>query len=186
MQQEEETEECSTSSMAEEEELSDLDILKDRLEREKRLLGIALKELGDEDRHTRQQKLIVSALAAAVCDLENENVPEEESIQPELPILKNNEQRKEWLRNYKEWGLWYEDKHIGAKYYKYNFQNGACLIAETYEQKICGRMHESSYLHLIGAPKDTAGAKKWTVHEQYNRFPNSETELVEFLKELQK
>ena len=186
VQQEEETEECSTSSMAEEEELSDLDILKDRLEREKRLLDIALKELGDEDRHTRQQKLIVSALAAAVCDLENENIPEEESIQPELPILKNNEQRKEWLRNYKEWGLWYEDKHIGAKYYKYDFQNGACLIAETYEQNICGRMHESSYLHLIGTPKDTAGANKWTVHEQYNRFPNSETELVEFLKELQR
>lgn len=186
VQQEEETEECSTSSMAEEEELSDLDILKDRLEREKRLLGIALKELGDEDRHTRQQKLIVSALAAAVCDLENENVPEEESIQPEFPALKNNDQRKEWLRNYKDWGLWYEDKHIGAKYYKYDFQNGACLIAETYEQKICGRMHESSYLHLIGVPKDTAGANKWTVHEQYNRFPNSETELVEFLKELQR
>lgn len=186
VQQKEETEECSTSSMAEEEELSDLDILKDRLEREKRLLDIALKELGDEDRHTRQQKLIVSALAAAVCDLENENIPEEESIQPELPILKNNEQRKEWLRNYKEWGLWYEDKHIGAKYYKYDFQNGACLIAETYEQKICGRMHESSYLHLIGAPKDTAGANKWAVHEQYSRYPNSETELVEFLKELQK
>ena len=180
-----ESEECSTSSMAEE-ELSDLDILKDRLEREKRLLGIALKELGDEDRHTRQQKLIVSALAAAVCDMENENVPEKESIQPELPALKNNDQRKEWLRNYKDWGLWYEDKHIGAKYYKYDFQNGACLIAETYEQKICGRMYESSYLHLIGAPKDTAGANKWTVHEQYNRFPNSETELVEFLKELQK
>ena len=158
VQQEEETEECSTSSMAEE-ELSDLDILKDRLEREKRLLGIALKELGDEDRHTRQQKLIVSALAAAVCDMENENVPEKESIQPELPALKNNDQRKEWLRNYKDWGLWYEDKHIGAKYYKYDFQNGACLIAETYEQKICGRMYESSYLHLIGAPKDTAGAK---------------------------
>ena len=185
VQQEEETEECSTSSMAEE-ELSDLNILKDKLEREKRLLGIALKTIGAEDRHTRQQKLVVSALAAAVCDLENAETPAEEPVQPELPILKNNEQRKEWLRNYKEWGLWYEDKHIGAKYYKYDFQNGACLIAETYEQNICGRMHESSYLHLIGAPKDTVGANKWTVHEQYNRFPNSETELVEFLKELQR
>ena len=194
-----ESDECSTSSKEPEEEpaeenqeeepeeeLSDLNILKDKLEREKRLLGIALKTIGAEDRHTRQQKLVVSALAAAVCDLENAETPAEEPVQPELPILKNNEQRKEWLRNYKEWGLWYEDKHIGAKYYKYDFQNGACLIAETYEQNICGRMHESSYLHLIGAPKDTVGANKWTVHEQYNRFPNSETELVEFLKELQR
>lgn len=186
VQQEEETEECSTSSMAEE-ELSDLDILKDELDRKKRLLGMSTQiELDAGNRHVRKLKLVVGALAAAVCDLENAEIPAEEPVQPELPILKNNEQRKEWLRNYKEWGLWYEDKHIGAKYYKYDFQNGACLIAETYEQKICGRMHESSYLHLIGVPKDTAGANKWTVHEQYNRFPNSETELVEFLKELQR
>lgn len=27
---------------------------------------------------------------------------------------------------------------------------------------------------------------KWTYHTRYNKFPNSETELVEFLKELQK
>ena len=27
------------------------------------------------------------------------------SIQPPLPVMKNNDQRKEWLRNYKEWGL---------------------------------------------------------------------------------
>ncbi len=185
VQQEEETEERSMPSKTEE-ELSDLDILKDKLEREKRLLRIALETMGAEDRHTRQQKLVVSALAAAVCDLENAEIPVEEPTQPELPVLKNNEQRKEWLRNYKDWGIWYEDKHIGAKYYKYNFQNGACLIAETYEQKICGRTHESSYLHLIGASKDKAGANKWAVHEQYNRYPNSETELVEFLKELQK
>ena len=186
VQQEEETEECSTSSMAEE-ELSDLDILKDELDRKKRLLGMSTQiELDAGNRHVRKLKLVVGALAAAVCDLENAEIPVEEPVQPGLPILKNNEQRKEWLRNYKEWGLWYEDKHIGAKYYKYDFQNGACLIAETYEQKICGRMHESSYLHLIGAPKDTAGANKWAVHEQYSRYPNSETELVEFLKELQK
>ena len=174
VQQEEKTEECSTSSMAEE-ELSDLDILKDKLEREKRLLGIALNTVGAEDRCTRGQKLVVSALA---------EMPAEEPVQPELPVLKNNEQRKEWLRNYKDWGLWYEDKHIGAKYYKYNFQNGACLIAEIYERKICGNLYESSYLHLIGAPKE--GTNKWAVHEQYNRYPNSETELVEFLKAVQK
>lgn len=188
VQQEEETEECSTSSMAEEEELSDLDILKDRLEREKRMLNLALQEgkSNPADRHIRRRKLVVAALASAVCDMEEADVPAEEPVQPELPILKNNDQRKEWLRSYKDWGLWYEDKHIGAKYYKYDFQNGACLIAETYEQKICGRTHESSYLHLIGAPKDTAGANKWAVHEQYSRYPNSETELVEFLKELQR
>ncbi len=35
---------------------------------------------------------------------------EEETTQPELPRLKNNEERKEWLRNYKTWPL----RHVDA------------------------------------------------------------------------
>ena len=191
VQQEEETEECSTSSMAEE-ELSDLDILKDKLEREKRLLGIALKTIGAEDRHTRQQKLVVSALAAAVCDLENAEIPVEEPVQPELPVLKNNDQRKDWLRTYKDWGLWYRDENIGVEYYKYDFSNGARLIAEVYVRPGYGRCpmpSETAYLHLVGGPdpkKGSYGIEKWQKHEHYSKYPNSDTELVEFLKELQK
>lgn len=191
VQQEGETEECSTSSMAEE-ELSDLDILKDKLEREKRLLGIALKTIGAEDRHTRQQKLVVSALAAAVCDLENAETPAEEPVQPELPALKNNDQRKDWLRTYKDWGLWYRDENIGVEYYKYDFSNGARLIAEVYVRPGYGRCpvpSETAYLHLVGGPdpkKGSYGIKKWQKHERYSRHSNSDTELVEFLKELQK
>lgn len=190
VQQEEETEECSTSSMTEEE--SDLDILKDKLEREKRLLGIALKTIGAEDRHTRQQKLVVSALAAAVCDLENAEIPVEEPVQPELPVLKNNDQRKDWLRTYKDWGLWYRDENIGVEYYKYDFSNGARLIAEVYVRPGYGRCpvpSETAYLHLVGGPdpkKGSYGIEKWQKHEHYSKYPNSDTELVEFLKELQK
>ena len=175
-----------------EEELSDLDILKDKLEREKRLLGIALKTIGAEDRHTRQQKLVVSALAAAVCDLENAEIPVEEPVQPELPVLKNNDQRKDWLRTYKDWGLWYRDENIGVEYYKYDFSNGARLIAEVYVRPGYGRCpmpSETAYLHLVGGPapkKGSYGIEKWQKHEHYSKYPNSDTELVEFLKELQK
>ena len=28
--------------------------------------------------------------------------------------------------------------------------------------------------------------KGWSYHSRYNKYPNSETELVEFLKEIQK
>ena len=44
--------------------------------------------------------------------------------------MRNNDQRKEWLRNYKAWGLWYTDEHIGVRYYKYDFANGARLIRD--------------------------------------------------------
>lgn len=112
-----------------------------------------------------------------------------------LPEMKNNDQRKEWLRAYKDWGLWYEDKNIGVKYYKYDFQNGARLIVEEYapdpgEQKgwWVSRTTETYYMHLVGGPEPdrAGGVPKWTYHTRYDKFPNSETELCEFLKELQK
>ena len=116
--------------------------------------------------------------------------PEEVQEQPPLPVLKNNEQRKEWLNKYQEWGLWYEDGNIGAKYYRYCFENGAELIVEEYQDhsEYAGD-YTSSYFHLIGgpeAPRKSHGLCGWQRHDKYKKFPNSETELVEFLKFVQK
>ena len=101
--------------------------------------------------------------------------------------LKNNEERKKWLRDYKSWGIWYIDKHIGCTYYKYDFANGARLIAETYKTPAVHHMpeHESCYLHLVGGPKPPKHGM-WERHENYVKFPDSETALVEFLKSAQK
>lgn len=113
----------------------------------------------------------------------------------DLPVMRNNDQRKEWLRNYKSWGLWYEDKNIEVKYYKYDFDNGARLIVEEYTPDLennkswwVSSIKESYYMHLVGGPEPdrAGGVPKWTYHTRYNKFPNSETELVEFLKEIQK
>ena len=118
---------------------------------------------------------------------------EETPEQPPLPVMKNNDQRKEWLRNYKAWGLWYTDEHIGVRYYKYDFANGARLIAEEYDPDTVHSQWvsdhtESYYMHLIGGsePARASGIPKWTQHGRYNKFPNSESELVEFLKEMQR
>lgn len=114
------------------------------------------------------------------------------SIQPPLPVMKNNDQRKEWLRKYKEWGLWYTDEHIGARYYKYDFENGTRLIVEEYDPEPVHNSpwapNEPHYMHLVGGPEPERnnGIPKWTYHSKYNKYPNSETELVEFLKGVQK
>ncbi len=124
-----------------------------------------------------------------------EMVPESSLKDPEqqsLPLMKNNDQRKEWLRNYKAWGLWYTDVHIGARYYKYDFENGARLIVEEYDpEPVCNSPwapNEPCYMHLVGGPEPERnnGMPKWTYHSKYNKYPNSETELVEFLKGVQK
>lgn len=54
----------------------------------------------------------------STCLDSGEKDKEETPEQPPLPVMKNNDQRKEWLRNYKEWGIWYKDEHIGATFYK--------------------------------------------------------------------
>ena len=109
--------------------------------------------------------------------------------QPELPIMKNNDQRKEWLRDYKPWGVWYTDEHIGSTFYKYDFECGACLVVEEYTAKnCCGEFTVANY-HLIGGPEPPTGSYgvyKWAKYDEYNHHPHNETELVEFLKYIQK
>lgn len=117
---------------------------------------------------------------------------EEEHEQEPLDIMGNDTERKAWLRSYKLWGLWYEDKHIGARYYKYDFENGTRLIVEEYDpepqQSHWYNPGESYYMHLVGGPEPDRKNQipKWTYHAKYNKYPNSETELVEFLKAIQK
>lgn len=173
------------------EELSDetdMDLLYDLLDKEKHTLHLMLESFTEDDVRVRKQKLTVGAFAGMIADLGQCDIPE--TIQPELPRFKNNDQRKEWLHDYKAWGLWYEDKNIGARYYKYDFNNGARLIAETYMHPGDKYMpeHESCFLHLVGGPEPTRknGISKWVRHERYDHFPSNETELVEFLKYIQK
>lgn len=136
---------------------------------------------------------VIKNLVRDCLDDENKDDGKYVMEQLPLPVMRNNDQRKEWLRNYKAWGLWYTDEHIGVRYYKYDFANGARLITEEYDrdtvhsQWVSDRT-ESYYMHLIGGPEPErkSGIPKWTQHGRYNKFPNSESELVEFLKEVQR
>ena len=169
------------------EELSDLEIAQSELEKARTLLSDMLECYPDSDRIVRKQKVIVEALTGFIDGLDAVTNPPEPPEQPELPLLKNNDQRKEWLRNYKEWGLWYEDKNIGVKYYRYIFVDGTQLIAEEYPSSY---YDYTSYLHLVGGPSERTlnqhGSYRYPYHEKYTRYPDNESEIVEFLKHIQK
>lgn len=176
-----------------ENEPSDVALLRGMLEKEKEFLDEMIKVDKVEPlppKLFREKKILVAALAGMLSDLEEPET--EEPKQPALPVMKNNDQRKAWLRDYQSWGLWYTDEHIGARYYKYDFENGVRLIVEEYSNynEFTGKDYTSSYLHLVGGPEPTKhpmhGYGKWNRHETYDRYPDSETELVEFLKEIQK
>lgn len=107
--------------------------------------------------------------------------------QPELPMLKNNDQRKEWLAKYKDWGLWYHDEHIDVNYYKYDFSDGSRLVVTEYPQRHCywkkGK-EDQYYYHLL--EKRCKGYGGIVYDRQYNNSTDSETYLVDFIKNLQK
>lgn len=156
----------------------------------KQMTEVEKEEAGFPELVIKKQQMLVAGLRILKNIVED---CQEEPEQPGLPIMKNNDQRKEWLRNYKSWGLWYTDNHTGVKYYKYDFENGARLIVEEYEKESLPENswyvpEEPYYMHLIGGPEPDrkGGIPKWTYHSKYNKYPNSETELVEFLKEIQK
>lgn len=136
-----------------------------------------------------RKRMIVDALRLLLASYEDTEEETEEISQPPLPEMKNNDQRKEWLNNYRSWGVWYKDEHTGATYYRYQFDNGATLIAEEYElESPYTGTYTVSYMHLVGGPEPPRknGIPKWSRHEKYNRFQNNETEFVEFLKEVQR
>ena len=158
----------------------------------KRMMEVEKEEAGFPELVIKKQQMLVAGLRILKNLVEDCKEEPEESEQPPLPIMKNDDQRKEWLRNYKSWGLWYEDKNVGIKYYKYDFANGARLIVEEFapdpsEKSQWYTPGEHHYMHLVGGPKpECQNDKGWSYHSRYNKYQNSETELVKFLKEIQK
>lgn len=134
-----------------------------------------------------ERKTIVGALASMLFELENaaEQV-EEKQEQPELCQLKNNDQRKEWLAKYKDWGLWYRDENIDVNYYKYDFADGSRLVVAEYPQRKfewLSKPRDDVRYHLL---KKNHKGYNGTYDKQYVYGTDSETYLVDFLKNLQK
>ena len=163
-------------------------LLRDMLEEANRLLNAYL-DLGDIPEQTvHRQKLLVGALANMICELEDAREKEEAAAetQQELPLLKNDTQRKQWLRDYKAWGLWYRDDNVDVNYYKFDFSEGSRLVVAEYPQRhsyYSREVRDEIFYHLITKNKVTDGE---VYDEKYRHATHSETELIGFLKNLQK
>ena len=44
--------------------------------------------------------------------------------------FKNDKARREWLYNFRNWGVWIEVPEVNKTFYRFNFANGAALIVE--------------------------------------------------------
>lgn len=131
-----------------------------------------------------RQKIIIAALAAMVAELESEPGKQE---RPELPILKNNDQRTAFVDAYETWPLWIETKETEERYYRYDLPDETSMVVKVYharlfDYKATGKKYEDRYYEGYGR------------HEYYflkeGQFfrdcEASKSYLVEKLKELQK
>lgn len=119
--------------------------------------------------------------------------------------LQNDVERKEWIRNFKDWGAWYEDEILGIRYYKYDFADGSRLIAVQYRYTCPPymRAYPSQHKEEIEADGTYYGEPSyhmifsdwyWSRHKdeygtEYQRYFTHTTvttvALMEFLNELQ-
>lgn len=108
------------------------------LEKEQKELNELLEAFKDESPENIPQemfahkKIIVGALAAMVCDLEEEELrkqlEEEKPQQPELPKLRNNDQRAAFIDAYATWPIWIETKETAERYYRYVLPDAAMVV----------------------------------------------------------
>lgn len=184
------SEDCEESDDASSAEITDLQLLRDMLERKKRLLAtnLAIPGIDESDEHIRMQKLEVAALASAVCDLENliepEETVDEKPEQPELLYLRNNDQRAAFIDAYESWPLWIETKETGERYYRYELPDGTSFVVKTY--------HSMLYDYKAGVGmryKEGYGANEQYILEPGKFFrdcQSNRSSMIEKLKELQK
>ena len=115
---------------------------------------------------------------------QNPEGEEEPQDQPELPVMKNNDQRKEFIRNFHTLPIWFEVEQAGEVYYRYDFEDGSSLV-------ICEYSYYSEWKAKYGFSEnpDTKGTREYILIPGYHYLHDcrsNETAMVEHLKKMQK
>lgn len=162
------------------EELSDqtdAELLRDLLDQAKDRLSLMMEEFSENDIRVRKQRLIVGAYAGTIADLEL--YADQNCKQPELPKLRNNDQRKAFLNNYREWPVWFKVNEASEVYYRYDLLDGSSIVICEYH----------FYLPWLSKDQDSTGTREYLLKPGYHYLEDCKTNtttLVEHLKNIQK
>lgn len=186
---EEEIATSQTDTEASEDEIkerTDIEILRELLERKKQLLSKCLGTPGIDksDEHIRMQKLEVGALASMLCELEDLEEKKDRPKQLELPQLKNNDQRAAFIDAYETWTLWIDNQETGERYYRYDLPDGTSFVIKTYHSMLYDWKADVAMRY-----KEGYGANEEYLLEPGKFFRDcrvNRTALIEKLKEIQR
>ena len=107
-----------------------------------------------------------------------EIVEETPAITPlELPVLKNMDEREQFIRDYKKWPVWTKNELTEETFYRFDFVDGSSIIVR-------------SYPTWLGWKKiDVENQRYYLLKPGYHHFADTETNMTtlkEHLKEVQK
>ena len=167
-------------------ERTDMEILRELLERKKQLLSkcLGIPGIDKSDEHIRMQKLEVGALASMLCELEDLEEKKDRPKQPELPQLKNNDQRAAFIDAYETWPLWIDNQETGERYYRYDLPDGTSFVIKTYHSMLYDWKADVAMRY-----KEGYGANEEYLLESGKFFRDcrvNRTALIEKLKEIQR
>lgn len=137
-----------------------------------------------------RQRMIVKALRLLLeseAELEEDDELEEQEepspVQSDLPVMRNNDQRKEWLKNYKDWPVWFEVPEASEIYYRFNLPDGSSIVICEYHMWLSWKEKYSD------ENPDSIGTREYLLNPGYRYLQDcctNSTALVEHLKNLQK
>lgn len=107
----------------------------------------------------------------------------EREAQPELPRLKNNNQRKEFLKTYRDWLVWFEVPQAEEIYYRYILPDESAIVICEYKQYVAWKER-----YTDENPESTY-TKSYLLEPGYHHLHDcetNETSLVKKLMEVQK
>lgn len=116
-------------------------------------------------------------------------------VQPEMPILKNNDQRKAFIDAYASWPIWIDMDQTGERYYRYDLSDKVAMVVKVSLRHVYQgykETEETDYIspqyYLLGIK--TSYSTKVTYHEDPSRTfaecSSNMTDMVNYLKEFQK
>jgi len=130
------------------------------------------------------------------CTMGNMWVPKDapetgsEEVEPDLPvlpILKNNDQRKEFIDAYEKWPLWIETEETEERYYRYDLEDGSSFVVRVYftslfDYQAISKSYEDRF-------HDGWGKEEYYLLREGRHFKECETNksaMIDHLKELQR
>ena len=163
----------------------DRELLEDMI----RLQEEQLKQLGDGWKKVvpsvyTKHRMMLQSYKMLLEAYDSDDQEPEPVLQPELPVLRNNDQRATFIDNYESWPLWIEIKETGERYYRYDLPDGTSFVIKTYLSTLYN-YQAGTGLHY----KEGYGNNEQYILKPGKLFKDcrrNRSAMIEELKELQK